>query len=116
PVSPTEGTADDVSAVIQKDAGDVTAQMDAKLGSLTAALSRSGGGSTGMGNFLVDAMKAHAHADIAIYNKTGIRGDLAKGDVHLRDLYQVAPFADHDITMTLKGSDLLLVLEGSLAP
>jgi 5'-nucleotidase len=115
-ISPADGQADDVAALITKDAGSITSEMDAKLGSLPKALSRSGPGSTGLGDFLTDAMRAHAKADVAFYNKTGVRGDLQKGDVHLRDIYQVVPFSDDDTVLTLKGSDLLAVLEGALAP
>ncbi len=116
PVSPSEGEAADIAASIKTDSGAVTAEYDAKVGALTAALPRSGSGSTPLGDFLTDALRNHAKVDAALYNKTGIRGELPKGDVHLRDVYQVAPFADHNIIMTLKGSDLLAVLEGSLAP
>lgn len=116
PVSPSEGEAADVAAIIKKDSGDVTAQYDSVLGTLSKALPRKGSGSTPFGDFLTDAMAKHAHVPIAIYNKTGVRGDLLKGPVHLRDLYQCAPFADHNVVLTLKGSDLLAVLEGSLDP
>lgn len=116
PVSPTDGEAADVAAAIEQGAGEITAKMETVLGSLSKPLPRKGQGSTPLGNFLTDAMRAHAHSDVAVYNKTGIRNELAKGEVRLRNVFEVVPFADHCVVLTLRGVHLLELLEGSVAP
>lgn len=67
-----------------------------------------------MGNIISDAMLGFAgkeKAEIAIYHGGGIRAGLSKGKISLAELIQIFPFSHQLITFSLKGEDLISVLE-----
>ncbi len=71
--------------------------------------------SSPLGNLLCDIMRNETRADIAFHNRTGIRADLSKGPVRLRDLYQVSPNRTTIVTMELTGQDVKEILEFSVS-
>lgn len=50
--------------------------------------------------------KYNEQADFAVYNIGGMRAALAKGDITIGDVYEVAPFENKICFITLKGSDV----------
>jgi 5'-nucleotidase/UDP-sugar diphosphatase len=49
--------------------------------------------------------------DFALQNGGGIRADLAEGPVRLRDIYDVLPFDNSVVVLTLKGSDVMVLFD-----
>ncbi len=74
--------------------------------------------SSTIGNLLTDLMREDSSSDVptdvAFQNKTGIRANMKAGPVSWRDVYQVSPFGNTVVTMLLKGSDLLALVEHML--
>ena len=68
-----------------------------------------------LGNFCADAFRAVLDTDIAMINGGGIRGDVRQGDVTFNDLLAVFPYNNTACVSTLAGSQLLDVLEFSVA-
>ncbi|MEK8093775.1 5'-nucleotidase C-terminal domain-containing protein [Methylocystis sp. IM3] len=71
---------------------------------------------TALGDFLADAMREAAGADVAILNGGAIRGDavLASGATLTRKSVLAAlPFANRLVTLELSGADLRAVLESA---
>ncbi len=67
------------------------------------------------GNLVTDAMReAVPGADLAFTNRGALRVDLKAGEIRLRDLYTLVPFADTLVEIPLKGSQVLDVLEPSI--
>lgn len=60
-----------------------------------------------IGIFLTSVLKNKLKTDIAIYNKTGIRSNLLKGNIALRDIYSIEPFGNTVYIVKLKGAELL---------
>ncbi len=64
-----------------------------------------------MGNVLTDSMRASTGSDIAVENSGGIRSQIGKGDITLKDLYNVLPFDTYLVTIDMKGKDIKELLE-----
>lgn len=59
-----------------------------------------------IGNWLCDVTREAVNTDIAIQNTGGIRTEIKKGDITLRDLYQTMPFDNTIVTMNITGKTL----------
>lgn len=66
---------------------------------------------TPLGNLVADMMletvRLTMEADMAITNLGGIRRDLYEGNITLGDIYEILPFDNKLVVLTLKGSDLV---------
>uniref|UniRef100_A0A832I509 Multifunctional 2',3'-cyclic-nucleotide 2'-phosphodiesterase/5'-nucleotidase/3'-nucleotidase n=1 Tax=Eiseniibacteriota bacterium TaxID=2212470 RepID=A0A832I509_UNCEI len=93
----------------------VAAEAAVPLGRNARTLTRNRGGESALGNFVADAMRAAAGADVAFQNSGGLRADLAAGEVTRGDLYEVMPFDNTLVTMELTGAEIRRVLEEGLA-
>ena len=68
-----------------------------------------------LGRLIADAQRAAGHADVAIMNNGGIRTDLPEGVVTWGQVYQVQPFQNRLLKLTVKGNVLLDALEHCVA-
>jgi 5'-nucleotidase / UDP-sugar diphosphatase len=87
--------------------------MDIVIGKTTKTITRSEdieGAEQGLGNFLTDILRKTYNTDIAVYNKTGIRNDLLKGDITIRTFFEIEPFSNTVYIVNLKGSEVLDLL------
>jgi 5'-nucleotidase len=87
---------------------------------LTGSARRAGSASceTSLGDVIADAMQASTGADVAFMNPGGIRADLvashpgrAPHAVTYGDAFDVQPFQNTLVTMTLRGAEILALLE-----
>ena len=65
-----------------------------------------------LGNLIADAQRAAARADIGIMNNGGIRTDLRAGDATYGSLFEIQPFDNQLVRVTVRGADLRAYLEG----
>lgn len=108
----------EVKAIIDRATPDIDRVMDEVVGELAQEMpagKRGDMASSPLGNHLTDIMRAATGVDVALHNRTGIRAPLRKGRVRLRDIYQVSPFGNTVVTMTLTGAQLRALLEFSLS-
>ena len=68
------------------------------------------GGDSALGDLLTDAIRAHAEADVALLNSTGIRANLPPGELTRAQLVAVLPFDDRLTVLSLTGAQLRTVL------
>lgn len=68
-------------------------------------------GESELGNLIADAQRARTGAGIAFMNPGGIRTDILAGEVTYGELFEVQPFANQLVTMTLSGSQVERLLE-----
>ncbi|MEX2145386.1 MAG: bifunctional UDP-sugar hydrolase/5'-nucleotidase [Candidatus Rokuibacteriota bacterium] len=70
-----------------------------------------------LGNFIADAMRARAGADVALVNGGGIRTDrvIAPGPLSRRDVHGLLPFTNAVVTLEMRGLQLRAALEEGLA-
>ena len=85
--------------------------LDEKIGELETPWIRNDEGESNVGNFLADAMKSYAKADVAFTNSGGIRKNLKAGPITVRDMWEITPFSDRLVSIELTGEELLNVLE-----
>ncbi len=72
-------------------------------------------GETGIGNFVADAQREAAHADVAFMNNSGIRANVTAGPLTKKELFTVMPFRNILTTFQLSGKQLRSVLIYSLS-
>ena len=91
------------------------AHVGAVVGELTAPLSRARGLETSpAGSWITDVMRARTGADVALHNRGGTRTSLLAGPVTRRDLFELCPFDNHLVTITLTGAELWSCFERAL--
>ncbi|KAF0126910.1 MAG: 5'-nucleotidase domain-containing protein [Elusimicrobia bacterium] len=106
---------EDVKKIIAAFSAEVDKEMDRKLGEAAADLGYSLEGlDSAVGNWMTDAMKAHVKADIAFQNTAGIRSEIKKGPVRMREIYQVMPFENTLVTVTMTGAQLEKLLRDNI--
>jgi len=69
----------------------------------------------GLGRLIADAQRAAGRADVAIMNNGGIRADLPEGAINYGQVYEVQPFGNTLVRLTVKGSVLQAALEQCVA-
>jgi len=91
-------------------------EMAVVVGRLEAPLERNLGRyrSSPAGNLVTDVMRARLGADVAIQNRGGIRRDLAAGLVTRRNLFEILPFGNHLVAMTLSGAELEACVQAAI--
>ncbi len=74
-------------------------------------LARDRSAESGIGNWVADAMRAATGADVAIQNPGGLRADLDAGPVTVRDVFEIMPFDNRIVVVTLTGAQLRQAVE-----
>ncbi|RUR41826.1 multifunctional 2',3'-cyclic-nucleotide 2'-phosphodiesterase/3'-nucleotidase/5'-nucleotidase [Clostridium perfringens] len=69
-----------------------------------------------MGATVAETMRRIVDADIAITNGGGVRAPLMAGTITVGDMYTILPFDNTLVTMEMKGSDIIKVLEHGIEP
>jgi 2',3'-cyclic-nucleotide 2'-phosphodiesterase/3'-nucleotidase/5'-nucleotidase len=64
-----------------------------------------------LGNLIADAQRAAAQADVAVMNNGGIRTDLRAGPATYGSFFEISPFANLLMRMTVTGADLRAYFE-----
>ncbi|HEY8488358.1 MAG TPA: bifunctional metallophosphatase/5'-nucleotidase [Thermaerobacter sp.] len=68
-------------------------------------------GESELGNLIADAQRWAMGTDVAFMNPGGIRADLAAGEVTWGELYEIQPFNNDLVKMTLTGAQIERLLE-----
>jgi 5'-nucleotidase len=85
-----------------------------RIATIAEPLRRSSGEWT-LGNLVTDAQRAAGNADVAATNVSGLRADLPQGEATWGTLYQVHPFGNMLVRVTLTGAQLRGWLEKQAA-
>ena len=110
----TDQTGEDpeVEKTIQGFSASISAEMDKVLCESEAYLGISETGlDSAIGNWMTDAMRRQAQADIAFQNTTGIRSDIKKGVVKMRDIYQVMPFDNTAVKLEMTAAQIVRLIK-----
>ena len=67
-----------------------------------------------LGNFMADAYRAAGGGDVAVMNRGGVRGALDSGTVTYGELFELAPFGNMLVRLTMTGAGLRAWLEKAL--
>jgi 2',3'-cyclic-nucleotide 2'-phosphodiesterase (5'-nucleotidase family) len=92
-----------------------TAAMDEQLGVLQSSCERGRHRfSSPQGNWITDVLRARGEAEVAIHNKGGTRCDLVAGPLTRRNLFELVPFDNTLVTMTLDGAALQAIVKKAM--
>ncbi|KQC09547.1 MAG: multifunctional 2',3'-cyclic-nucleotide 2'-phosphodiesterase/5'-nucleotidase/3'-nucleotidase [Candidatus Cloacimonas sp. SDB] len=88
------------------------AGMDEYIGEAAVYLSKTGAGAQNViGNLICEAMLENTDADFAFLNLGGIRGEIRKGPITYRDVFNVMPFDNQVVTFEMNGEFLKDIIE-----
>ena len=104
-----------VAAVIKPYIEKVGASLDKVVGhAADDRLRRIGKLDNPLGSWVADVIRAKVEAEIGIQNSYGIRDNVFKGRVRLRDLYRVMPFENTVVLVTLRGAEIEELVRANL--
>ncbi len=93
---------------VNREMGKVVGRSEADLGVSKTGLD------SNIGNWFADAMRRQARTDAAFQNTAGIRAELRKGDILLRDVFQVMPFENTLVVLTMTGDQVVRLIADNL--
>ncbi len=99
-----------VARIVEGYRRDTDRQANRSIVAITGPLTRRGD-QYPLGNMIADAFRDATHADVALVNNTGIRANLPAGAVNWGALFEVLPFQNFLVRMTVTGAVLHQVLE-----
>lgn len=102
-----------IAAIANRYENEIMAEFTRVVGKSEVDLVRRPWAESNVGNLIADAMIEASGADVAFQNGGGIRVDLSAGDITLKDLYALLPFDNQLVSMTLRGDQVLQLLEAS---
>jgi 2',3'-cyclic-nucleotide 2'-phosphodiesterase / 3'-nucleotidase / 5'-nucleotidase len=103
-----------LAAAVARDTRAVDSVTARNVAALQTALIRVGD-EYALGRLLADAYRNIGKADVAIMNNGGIRADLPAGPVSYGALFEVQPFQNRLVRVTVSGAELRAALEHALA-
>ena len=68
-----------------------------------------------LGNLIADAQRIETHSDVAVMNNGGIRSDLRAGPLSYGTLFELQPFGNLLVQVTVRGKDLRAYIESFVA-
>ncbi|MCI2777966.1 multifunctional 2',3'-cyclic-nucleotide 2'-phosphodiesterase/3'-nucleotidase/5'-nucleotidase [Clostridium perfringens] len=111
---PVDKNMEDILAKFEADLAPI---MNEKVADLSVDLPHDRDtGVSPMGATVAETMRRIVDADIAITNGGGVRAPLMSGTVTVGDMYTILPFDNTLVTMEMKGSDIIKVLEHGIEP
>jgi 2',3'-cyclic-nucleotide 2'-phosphodiesterase (5'-nucleotidase family) len=111
----------EVASLVQRYAQRMSRELDIVIGSTAVGLEARRTPlrtqETNLGNFIADAMRARARADVALINGGGIRTErvIPPGPLRKRDINGLLPFTNVIVTVEMRGRQLRDALEEGLA-
>jgi 2',3'-cyclic-nucleotide 2'-phosphodiesterase (5'-nucleotidase family) len=100
----------DVQSIIAPYERQVSARAAEKLGEARAEIRRSDSQESALNNLVADAVRESGKTQIGMHNVGGIRASLRRGTITRGDVFDVMPFHDTVMKMSLTGAQLKQVL------
>ncbi len=100
-----------VADVIDKATSDIRAFRDTVIGKFANDYTKSYYKECPFGDYITDIILKETGADVAFINSGSIQGNVNEGEFTNGDLFSILPFGNKIVTMNLKGSDIIELLE-----
>jgi 5'-nucleotidase / UDP-sugar diphosphatase len=72
-------------------------------------------GETNLGDLVADILREDTKADAALINGGGLRTDILKGPIRMKDLFSVLPFRNFPMVIKVTGQELKAILEHGIS-
>lgn len=112
-IDPGRGTAPEIAALVETYGSRVRAALDEVIGEALVDLDGKGAREreTNLGNLLTDLLRRETGADAAVLNGGGIRADIFRGPIRVRQIMDVLPFNNFPVVLRLTGREIAETLE-----
>lgn len=104
----------EVDRIVSGFQAEVAESVDRVVTRLESGIAKPRRGDLVLGRIIADAQRAATGTQIALMNSGGIRRPLPAGDITYGTLFELQPFGNRLVTMTLTGAALLEALEFGL--
>lgn len=105
------GVSPELAALVETYRQKVDAEFGRVIGTLRVDWKRDSGEESNIGNYICDALRARAGADVAFLNSGSIRKDLPAGPIRLMDVREILPFENTLVTFELTGEQIRRICE-----
>lgn len=99
-----------IAALVRRATDAVASRIGERVVESAARLPREGS-QYALGNLIADAQRIAGRGDIGVMNNGGIRTELRAGPVSWGDLYEIQPFANRLVAVSIRGDALTRYLE-----
>ncbi|MBB6284719.1 bifunctional metallophosphatase/5'-nucleotidase [Geobacillus subterraneus] len=108
----------EIRALIEKYEAKVAPLVNQVVGTAAETITdeQNASGESALGNLIADAQRAAMKTDVAFMNPGGIRADIEQGEVTWGELYNVQPFNNQLVKMTLTGAQIRQLLNQQWQP
>jgi len=100
-----------VSEIVKRYQAEVGKELDEVIGSSEQELVRSYKEEDQVGRWMTDCMRKWSKTDVAIQNGGGIRANIPKGPIALRNMFEVMPFMNFVVSVNMTGKDVLALFD-----
>jgi 5'-nucleotidase / UDP-sugar diphosphatase len=106
----------EVAEIVNRYKNQTAAILDEVIGEAVVDLQGIGSQAqeTNLGNLVADILRQETKTDVAMINGGGIRADILKGPICIRDLMTVLPFSNHPVVLKVNGQELKNIFEYGL--
>ncbi|NNV05934.1 bifunctional UDP-sugar hydrolase/5'-nucleotidase [Geobacillus sp. C56-T2] len=108
----------EIRALVEKYEAKVAPLVNQVVGTAAETITdeQNASGESALGNLIADAQRAAMNTDFAFMNPGGIRADIEQGEVTWGELYNVQPFNNQLVKMTLTGAQIRELLNQQWQP
>ncbi|MBI3553967.1 MAG: bifunctional metallophosphatase/5'-nucleotidase [Elusimicrobia bacterium] len=96
----------EVLKLVKRAGDEVSKAFDVVIGTAAETVKRERGAEGAMGDWFTDCVRDYAGTDIALSNGSGIRADIPAGPITLRTIYNVMPFDNRLVKLTMTGKQV----------
>jgi 5'-nucleotidase/UDP-sugar diphosphatase len=107
----------EVLKIVDQYKNEASAIVEEKIGEAQVDLQGTGSRiqETNLGDLVADILREETKADVALVNSGGIRADILKGPIRIKDLLSVLPFRNYPVVIKVTGEELKAILEHGLS-
>ena len=104
------GPVPEVQAGVTRIVSALEERFSVRIGEAAETMRRGSDGT--LGNLIADAQRMVGEGDVALMNRGGVRADLPAGPITIGRVFEIAPFENALMRLTMRGSALRAYLEG----
>jgi 5'-nucleotidase len=99
---------------IEKMLASIQGRLSKVIGQLETDWTRSYSKESNLGQWEADAIRDRVHTDITFLNAGGLRKNLPKGDITVKDIWEINPFGNTIVTFNATGKTLHQMMKNNL--